>query len=96
MIKLLLLATLFTAILFGADSNTTGKKESNSSDTNNTELNKNLQKAIELEKKYKKEQKFYLGKDYNVSEHEIDPKSLDKIPVIKPDYDFDMDDVYSD
>jgi len=95
MLKTLFLSLLLIVALFGAEDNAT-KKDTNTTDTNNTELNKNLQKAIEKEKKYKKEQKFYLGKDYNLTEHEIDLKSLDKVPVIKPEYDFDMDDVYSD
>ena len=71
-------------------------KDTNITDTNNSELNKNLQKAIEKEKKYKKEQKFYMGKDYNLSEHEVDPKSVDKVPVIEPEYDFDITDLYAD
>jgi len=95
MLKTLFLSLLLIVALFGAEDNAT-KKDTNTTDINNTELNKNLQKAIEKEKKYKKEQKFYLGKDYNLTEHEIDLKSLDKVPVIKPEYDFDMDDVYSD
>jgi len=95
MLKALFLSLLLIVSLFGAEDNAT-KKDTNTTDTNNTELNKNLQKAIEKEKKYKKEQKFYLGKDYNLTEHEVDLKSLDKVPVIKPEYDFDMDDVYSD
>jgi len=71
-------------------------------DKNKTDLNSinleqlNIEKAIKQEEKFKKEQKFYLGDDYNLSEHKIDPKSLDKIKPIEPDYDFDMTDVYSD
>ncbi|NPA65449.1 MAG: hypothetical protein GXO11_01060 [Epsilonproteobacteria bacterium] len=57
---------------------------------------KNLQKQIELEKKYAKEQKFYQGKDYNLSEQEIDEETLKNVPDIKPDYDFDITDVYRD
>jgi len=100
MLKALFFSLLLTITLFSAEDNAskkdTNNTDANISDKNNTELNKNLQKAIEKEKKYKKEQKFYLGKDYNLSEHEIDLKSLDKVPVIEPEYDFDMDDVYSD
>ena len=100
MLKALFFSLLLTITLFSAEDNAskkdTNNTDANITDKNNTELNKNLQKAIEKEKKYKKEQKFYLGKDYNLSEHEIDLKSLDKVPVIEPEYDFDMDDVYSD
>ena len=70
--------------------------QNNVTDSNSSEINKNLQKAIEKEKKYKKEQKFYQGKDYNLSEQKIDPKSVDKVPLIEPEYDFDITDLYSD
>ena len=90
MIKVLFFSFLFSTTLFCTESNTSTK------DTNNTQLDKNLQQIIEKEKKYKKEQKFYQGKDYNLSEHEVDKNSLDNVPVIEPEYDFDMDDVYSD
>ncbi len=71
--------------------------DKNKTDLNSTNLEQlNIEKAIKQEEKFKKEQKFYLGDDYNLSEHKIDPKSLDKIKPIEPDYDFDMTDVYSD
>ena len=70
--------------------------QNNVTDSNSSEINKNLQKAIEKEQKYKKEQKFYQGKDYNLSEQKIDPKSVDKVPLIEPEYDFDITDLYSD
>ncbi len=66
----------------------------NSSDNNLT--NKNLQEQMKREAKYAKEKAFYHGKEYNLSETEIDPNTLSNIPTITPDYDFDMDDVYSD
>ena len=55
-----------------------------------TKLEKNIEKAIAKEKKFKKEQKFYQGKDYNLTDKKIDSSSLDNIKVIKPDYDFEM------
>jgi hypothetical protein len=77
--------------------------EGNSTDANITqdannsqELQKNIQKAIEAEKKFKEEQKFYMGDDYNLTEHKVDPKSVDKVPLIEPEYDFDITDLYSD
>ncbi len=70
--------------------------QNNVTESNNSAINKNIQKAIEKEKKYKKEQKFYQGKDYNLSEQQIDPKSVDKVPLIEPEYDFDITDLYSD
>ncbi len=57
---------------------------------------KQVQEQIEREKKYAKEQVFYQGDDYNLSEAEVDKKSLSGISVMKPDYDFDMDNVYSE
>jgi hypothetical protein len=74
-------------------------------DTNSTEHNvstqeditqKEVQKQIEREKKYAKEQVFYQGDDYNLSAVEVNEKSLSSIKVIEPDYDFNMDDAYSD
>ncbi len=70
--------------------------QNNATESNSSAINKNIQKAIEKEKKYKKEQKFYQGKDYNLSEQQIDPKSVDKVPLIEPEYDFDITDLYSD
>jgi hypothetical protein len=68
-------------------------------DTNSSEENltkKNLREQIKREAKYAKEKAFYHGKEYNLSETEIDPKTVSNVPTITPDYDFDMDDVYSD
>ena len=53
-----------------------------------------LEKQMEREKKYAKEQRFYQGSEYDLSSFEVDKSSLDSIPLIEPDYDFDMDDVY--
>lgn len=57
--------------------------------------NKNIQKQIEKEKKYKEEQKFYQGKNYDLDGFKVDENSLKNIPN-QPDYneDFDMDNVY--
>ena len=77
--------------LYGGEGNTT---KTATKDTNITD--KNLQEQIKREAKYAKEKAFYHGKDYNLSETEIDPETVSKIPVIKPEDDFDMDDVYSD
>jgi len=73
-------------------------KESNSTkDANITkDLQSNIQKAIEAEKKFEKEQRFYMGDDYNLTEHQVDPKSVDKVPLIEPEYDFDITDLYAD
>jgi len=56
-----------------------------------------LKKAMEQEKKFAKEQKFYTMDEYDFQGAEVDPKSLDKIKALEPDYDFDMDvGVYDD
>ena len=50
-----------------------------------------IKKAMEKEKKYAKEQRFYKADEYDFIGAQVDPDSLDKIPVLEPDYDFDMD-----
>lgn len=56
---------------------------------------KNIQKQMEKEKKYKEEQKFYQGKNYDLDSFKVDENSLKNIPV-QPNYndDFDMDNTY--
>ncbi|SFV64573.1 hypothetical protein MNB_SV-12-1154 [hydrothermal vent metagenome] len=72
--------------------------ENNDSEKNVTtkaeKIEKQLQKQIKKEQKFAKEQKFYQGENYDLSDSEVDPNSLDDIPLIVPDYDFNMDDVY--
>ncbi len=77
-----------------AENNSTQQQENNIS--KDARLKKELQEQMEREKKYAKEQKFYQGDEYNLSEHEVDPDALKDIPVIEPDYDFDITDVYRD
>ncbi len=75
-----------TVTLYASNSN----KESNIS-------KKALQKAMEKEKKYAQEQRFYSADEYDFKGAEVDPKSLSKIKALEPDYDFDMDTgVYDD
>jgi hypothetical protein len=56
-------------------------------------MQKALEEAIEQEKKFAEEQKFYQGEEYDLKSHEVDPSSLDKIKVPEP-IDFDMDKAY--
>ncbi len=76
----------------------TSQIDSNSSDQNSSKIeskaSKQLKKQIDREAKFAKEQRFYQGDDYDLSYAEVDQNSLDDIPLIEPDYDFDMDDVY--
>ena len=103
------IALLFCAALLGtyaSETNTSKtanmvpvmKKADRSKDANHTKalLEQKVKEQMEREKKYAREQKFYQGEDYNLSEHEVDPKTLKDIPVIEPDYDFDITDVYRD
>ncbi len=73
-------------------------KEKKNAENNESEKAKRAEQQIEeqmkREEKYAKEQTFYQGKNFDLSELEVDPNSLDAIPDIEPDYDFDMDDVY--
>ncbi|WP_457746326.1 hypothetical protein [Sulfurimonas sp.] len=81
-IKLMVISTLFIA-------NLTAKENNSSKDA--------IQKEIEKEKKFAKEQKFYQGKEYDLKSEEIDPSIIDSIPSIEPENDFDMSTgVYSD
>ncbi len=57
---------------------------------------KHLKEQMQREKKFAKEQKFYQGKEYDLSAQKVDPKDLDSIPIIEPENDFDMSDVYRD
>jgi len=100
--KYLLLSALLifsSSVILNAENNRSTKQvpsiESNSS-AKTKEINRKVQEQIEREKKYAKEKIFYQGSDYNLSEVEVDPNSLSSVPVLEPDYDFDMDDVYSD
>ena len=94
-----------------AENNDTTKTNSNTEHNNSMRANKNadnndsakakrieeqIQEQMKREKKYAKEQIFYQGSDYNLSAVEVDEKSLSSIPVIEPDYDFEIDDVYRD
>jgi len=94
--NLLLLSLIFIGLVTGKNTtpmDSNRMKENNFTKKNletNSKLDENVKKAIAKEKKFKKEQKFYQGKDYNLSEKGVDPASLDKINLIKPDYDYEM------
>jgi hypothetical protein len=57
---------------------------------------KHIEEQLAREKKYAKEKAFYHGKEFNLSEFQVDEKSLDSIPSIEPEDDFDITDVYRD
>ena len=97
MTKLALL--LLPIFLLALDQNISIKKTSKDINKTNTTkkklIQKHLKEQMKKEAKYAKEKMFYMGKDYNLTEHEVDPNSLKHIKTIEPEYDFDMDDVYN-
>jgi len=88
--KKLLISTLivgFLTTLLYSDVN-------KSTEQNRTKSQLELQKQIKLEKEYAKTGEFKKGKDYNLSYAEVNASTLDNVPELVPDYDFDMDNVY--
>ena len=107
----MLLMTIWGFSLYAEDNHTketNATVEHNSSvqieqknDTNKTMSKSKLEEQqvkeqMEREKKYAKEMKFYQGDEYDLKAVEVNEKSLDHIPLIEPDYDFDITDVYRD
>jgi hypothetical protein len=77
--------------------NKTVVKEQKKTDGNKTKLiEKHVKEQMEREKEYAQKQSFAQGDDYDLSAHEVDPNALPDVPVIEPDYDFDITDVYRD
>ena len=82
------------------ETNSTVKAKQNN-DSNKTAskskiMEKEVKEQMEREKKYAQEQSFAQGDDYDLKAVEVNKDSLDSIPVLEPDYDFDMTDVYRD
>ena len=86
------LMVVILSLLNGGDSNSTKSNISKRDEI----LKQELKKQMEREKKYAREQTFYQGDEYNLSASEVNQKSLSSIQAIEPDYDFNMDDAYSD
>lgn len=78
MTKISMLAFVFSMLLVAGENNIT-------KDTNSTILSQELQKAMELEKKYAKEQKFYTAETYDFKAVEVNKKSLEGIKAIEMD-----------
>lgn len=81
---ILILFMLFSTLLTAAEKQVA--KEEN-------KAQKALQEAMEQEKKFAKEQKFYQSHEYDLKSHEVDSSSLGNITVPEP-IDFDMDKAY--
>jgi len=72
-------------------------KEQKKADANKTKLmDVHVKEQMEREKEYAQKQSFAQGDDYDLSAHEVDPNTLPDVPLIEPDYDFDITDVYRD
>ena len=80
-----------------SEHNKTIIKEQKKSDGNKTKLmDAHVKEQMEREKEYAQKQSFAQGDDYDLKAVEINKNSLDSVPVIEPDYDFDITDVYRD
>jgi len=90
--KFLLIAGILSIGTLYANNNTT---ETNQTKATNLTA-KQVEEQMKLEEKYAKEQKFYQGDAYDLKSKEINEKSLENLPAIEPDYDFDITDVYRD
>jgi len=76
-----LILGLSSTLLYSAENNNT--KENNAT-------KEAVKKAMDEEKKFAKEQRFYQADEYDFKGAQVDPKALDKIPTLEPDDDFDM------
>jgi len=72
------------------------KSDSNKTISSADITKKQVQEQMKREEKYAKEQVFYQGNDYDLSQHDVNEDSLDSVPLLEPDYDFDITDVYRD
>jgi len=84
---ILILVIIFNSLLMASDSAKSDKERK-------ARVEKQLKKEIENEKKYAKEQTFYSEKNYDFKGAEVNKDSLDSVPELEPQYDFDMDSVY--
>ena len=82
---LILLITL-SSVVFAAEAKGDADKKARTQ--------KQLEKQMQKEKKFKKEQTFYQSKNYDLKGAEVNQESLDSVPELEPEYDFDMDSVY--
>ncbi len=88
--KIAILLLVCSISVFAADKSKKPVKEGNV-------IAEQIKKAMELEKKYAREQRFYTGDEYDLKGKEVDPKILKDVPKIEPEYDFNMDTgVYDD
>ena len=87
---------LYSLAISATEHNSTqSSKEHNATLTKEQITLRHIKEQQEREKRYAKEKAFYHGKDYNLSDKKIDPSELNSVPLIEPEYDFDMSDVYN-
>ncbi len=84
--KILILIITLSSLLFASNAKEDAEKK--------IRAEKQLQIEMDKEKKYSKEQTFYQAKYYDLKGAEVNPESLDSLPEIKNQDDFDMDSVY--
>ena len=77
--KLLVLAIIAVSYVSAAE-----RQENNA--TQQARIHKAVEKAMEKEKKYAKEQKFYNADEYDFKSVEVDPDTLKDIQTVEPDY----------
>ncbi len=91
--SIFLALTSLSMTMMGGETNDTIDKN-NSVTVDTKQLEKHLKEQIKREENFARTQEFKKGKDYNLSEHQVDPEDLNSVQVIEPEYDFNMDDVY--
>lgn len=79
-----------------SEQNKSIKSDSNKTKSKSKIMEKEVKEQMEREKEYAQKQSFAQGDDYDLSAHEVNENSLPDVPVIEPDYDFDITDVYRD
>ena len=77
--NILILILIFNTLLFAS----TNDKQ--------TSTDKEIQKQMDREKKYAKEQTFYKGKDYDLKSFEVNVDAIKSIPELDIDYSDDDD-----
>lgn len=70
--------------------------EGNKTTSKSKRVEQEVKEQMEREKKYAEEQSFAQGDDYDLKAVEVNQDSLDSVPLMEPDYDFDITDVYRD
>ena len=84
---ILIFIIIFNSLLMSSSSDKSEKERKSRAE-------KQIKKEMENEKKYARERTFYSEDNYDFKGAEVNKESLKSIPVLEPEYDFDMDSVY--